>query len=183
MKNEIICALKFDARAGSLSFKGVRYMLIRPETVAALQIEMEKLNPRACAAALYEAGRTGGYLSSKKYREVFNYTPAQTARFMAKMGSQIGWGRFVIKKLDVKCGILIAEVINSPFAVAYKAMQSQQPRIRNPKSAIRNPQSGVCHVIRGIFGGMAQALFEKPVKVVETKCLAKGDRLCRFETR
>lgn len=164
VRNEILHGLEYFPRAGVLSFKGVRYMIIRPETLMGIQKAAEKALGHKADGIFYSAGFTGGYLSSKKYRDVFGLKPAGVARFMARMGGQIGWGKLSIEKLDLANRSLTATAQNSPFAAAYG-------RSRRP----------VCHILRGIFGGLGEVIFGTPVKVIETQCAAKGDKLCRFE--
>jgi hypothetical protein len=161
--NDILCGLKYAPSKGAITFKGVRYMIVRPETLMAMQKAAEKALGRNADEISYSAGFTGGYLSSKKYRAVFGLKPAEVARFMARMGGQIGWGKFTIERLNMAKRTLEATVRGSAFAEAYG--RSQRP---------------VCHVIRGIFGGLCEAVFDTKVKVAEDKCIAKGDRCCRF---
>ena len=40
---------------------------------------------------------------------------------------------------------------------------------------------GVCHLIRGVLGGLGNVLFEAAVEARETTCLAAGGDVCRFE--
>ncbi|MDQ7779758.1 MAG: V4R domain-containing protein [Planctomycetota bacterium] len=162
-KNKILQSLEYSPRKGSLTFKNVRYMIVRPETIVGMQKAAERALGSQAAEIFYEAGFTGGYLSSRKYRDVFGLKPAAVARFMAAMGGEIGWGGFSIVKLDLRRRRLEAVVRNSPFAEAHG--KSRRP---------------VCHVLRGIFGGLCEVIFDRRVRVAEIKCAAKGDGLCRF---
>lgn len=163
VENTILQGLIFDATAGHLAFKDVRYLLIRPETLAAFQKAVEaELGARA-GELLYQGGFTGGSLSARRYREVFGYSDREIVDFMCRMGGEIGWGRFELKTLDAARGELVVEVARSPFAEAY-----------GPATV------GVCHLIRGVLGGLGAGIFGKPVHAEEVLCLAKGDAVCKF---
>lgn len=166
MKNSIIESLEFASEKGALSYKGVRYFLIRPETVMDLQKSMEKELGKKSGEILYQSGFLGGSLSGKKYREVFGFSLEETIRFMIKMGREIGWGYFDLDELDVKERFFVIRLNNSPFAQAYGP--SDHP---------------VCHMIRGVFGGLGQGIFQAPVVAEETLCEARGDPFCRFSIR
>ncbi len=165
--NSILDNVSYSADSGAITFKDVRYMLIRPDTVVDFQKAVEaRIGPEACAEAMMAGGYTGGSRSSKRYKEVFNQTDEEIVAFMCKMGGEIGWGRFTVDTLDVPGKVLIVEVANSPFAAAYG------PADR-----------GVCHMIRGVMAGLAAGIFGGDVASEETLCVAKGDDRCRFEIR
>jgi predicted hydrocarbon binding protein len=162
--NDILDNLVFDDDAGNLLFKDVRYMLIRPETLCATQKRLEERFGAQCAEILYESGFTGGKLSSHRYKTLFHLSEKEIVEFMCRMGAQIGWGKFCLDHIDLPKNEISVVVRNSPFAVAY-----------GPSSV------AVCHMIRGIVGGIAEGIFEESVSVKESLCLAKGDPFCRFE--
>jgi predicted hydrocarbon binding protein len=83
---------------------------------------------------------------------------------MMDMGPQIGWGRFELERFNPVQECLTVKVYHSPFAEAYGS--SSLP---------------VCHLIRGVLGGMATAVFGREAEAKEVSCLAKGDECCRFE--
>ena len=165
MSNEILDDLKIET--GWLTFKDVRYMLIRPDTVVDFQRAVEEMvGPERCAEAMMAGGYTGGSRSSKRYKEVFGYTDEEIVAFMCQMGGEIGWGKFSLIELDVAGERLVIEVEDSPFAEAYGRDQ--------PSSF------PVCHMIRGVLAGMAVGIFGADVVSDETLCAAKGDPVCRF---
>ena len=89
-KGSLLSQIEFHQETGSLLFKDVRYMLIRPETLSALQKWIEKeLGPRG-ADLIYESGFTGGRLSAERYRELFHLSSEQVLHYMLEMGGQIG---------------------------------------------------------------------------------------------
>jgi predicted hydrocarbon binding protein len=164
MGNKIFEEIKFVPEKGGFFYNEVRYLLIRPETLAAFQKGAEAEIGEKASTILYQSGFHGGALSSKRYRDVFGLLNEEIIRFMMEMGSQIGWGRFELERFDAGKKILIVRVYHSPFAEGYGP--SSKP---------------VCNMIRGILGGMASSVFGKQVESKEISCLAKGDEYCRFE--
>ncbi|MFQ5942659.1 MAG: V4R domain-containing protein [Anaerolineales bacterium] len=154
--NSVLSELSYSAERGALEFKGVRYLLIRPETLSSMQ---------AAADELFAGGFTGGKLSGEKYKQTLGLTNAEAVDFMCRMGGEIGWGRFRVIELDETERRLVVEVKHSPFAEGY-----DEPS-----------HNGVCHLTRGVLSGLATGLFGVEVGSSEEQCLAKGDALCRFE--
>ena len=168
MNNEILDYLKDET--GRLTIKDVHYMLIRPDTVVDFQKAVEVMvGPEKCAEAMMAGGYTGGSRSSRRYKEVFNYTDEEIVAFMCRMGGEIGWGRFSLIELDAVDKRLVIKVEGSPFAEAYA---------RDEPSSLP-----VCHMIRGVLAGMAAGIFGSDVVSEETMCAAKGDPVCRFVVR
>lgn len=163
MSNSILDNLEYDAEAGRIAFKDVRYMLIRPDTVVDFQKAVEAEVGDRVAEMMMAGGYTGGSRSSKRYKEVFNYSDDEIVAFMCTMGAEIGWGKFEVERFDAHDKELIVVVRDSPFAEAYGS--AGEP---------------VCHMIRGVMAGMAAGIFGGDVSSKETHCRAKGDELCRF---
>jgi predicted hydrocarbon binding protein len=163
MRNTILKNLDYAENSGSLTFKGVRYILIRPETLAAWYRAARQAMGETADGLLYQGGFEGGRLSGQRYRKEFGYTAQQTVAFMAEMGGQIGWGRFELEECDAKNARLEVRVTGSPFADAFG-------RADHP----------VCHLIRGVLGGLAEGVFNRPVVAREVACAAMGDGTCRF---
>jgi len=162
-QNTIIEQLKYNRDSGALTYRDVRYLLIRPETIVAFQKSIENYGSTVAQEALFQGGYSGGYLSTKKYREVQNLSDIETISFMMTMGAEIGWGNFQLIKYDFENRNLQIRVKNSAFAEAYG--QSSK---------------GVCHLISGVLSGLATVLFACSCTTSETHCLAKGDKDCIF---
>jgi predicted hydrocarbon binding protein len=185
MDNSILAGLKFDGERGALLYNDVRYLLIRPETLIAFQKAAEEMLGAEADRLLYEGGFAGGALSAIKYREVFGQSDEQSVEFMAKMGTEIGWGKMLVSNFSASGGELELIVEGSPFAGTYgKAGR------------------GVCHLIRGVFAGLASGIFSRRVEAhddatisnageldikridaSEVECLAMGSPCCRFSIR
>ena len=163
MANAILDSLEYDEGQGSITFKGVRYMLIRPDTVVEFQKAVEKVLGEPTAEMMMAGGYAGGSRSSQRYKEEFRYSDQEIVAFMCNMGREIGWGDFQVEEFDPESKRLIVLVRNSAFAEAYGPAEE-----------------GVCHMIRGVLAGMASGIFGNEVRSEETHCRAKGDGLCRF---
>lgn len=162
-QNSIIEQLKYDTGAGALTYRDVRYLLIRPETIVGFQKSIEKHSREIAREALFQGGYQGGYLSAKKYKEVQNLSDSETLTFMMNMGAEIGWGNFQLIKYDLENRKLQIRVINSAFAKVYG-----------------ESTEGVCHLIGGVLSGLATVLFSSNSTASEIQCLARGDAYCEF---
>ncbi len=163
MKNSILDSLEYDADEGRIAFKDVRYMIIRPDTVVDFQKAVEAEIGEGVAEMMMAGGYAGGSRSSRRYKELFNYSDEEIVAFMCRMGGEIGWGKFEVEKFDIERKELVITVRNSPFAEAYGPSDN-----------------GVCHMIRGVMAGLSAGIFGSEVRSEETLCRAKGDELCRF---
>ena len=162
-RNQIIDELVYDQSSGALLYKGVRYLLIRPETLTGFQKTLVENGDHDAGGVLFEGGYAGGSLSAQKYKTLHRFSDAEVIEFMMNMGNQIGWGNFSLQRYDPTEKHLCVAVMHSPFAQAYG--QSSQ---------------SVCHLIRGVLAGMASLLFGTDCRADEVECRAKGDALCRF---
>jgi predicted hydrocarbon binding protein len=148
-----------DDGAGRLSMHGARCLLIRPETLAALQKSVEALIAGGAGECLAAGGRAGG---ARAMAAMHEDAPARVARLM-RTGREIGWGDFALERLT--SAVLVVTVRNSPFAEAYGV--ADHP---------------VCHLTRGVLEALAASVLAQPAAVVETACAATGAPACRFET-
>ena len=164
--NSIIDQLVYDSASGALTYRDVRYVVIRPETIIGFQKTIEKHSREGARDALFQGGYQGGYLSAKKFKETQNLSDTETIDFMMTMGAQIGWGHFDLIDYDFKNRKLQIRVLNSAFAEAYG-----------------DATEGVCHLINGVLSGLAAVLFGRNFMGSETECLAKGDPHCVFHIR
>jgi hypothetical protein len=165
MGNSLLDSFVYSGDTGSITFNGVRYMIIRPETICTLQHQVEEALGPAGAGPFFQSGFTGGKLSTARYMELFGLSKEGAVRYMCEMGGQIGWGRFILEEFDPLAEKISVRVLGSPFAAFYG--ESTTP---------------VCHMIRGIVAGVTFGVFGCVVDVEETLCMAKKDAFCRFET-
>lgn len=165
MENEILSKLEYLPEGGALLYSGIRYLLIRPETLIELQKTLEsEIGVERMGQALYQAGHRGGSLSAEKFRNELSLMPDEIVRFMAGMGTQLGWGRMEVSSLDPEKRTLEFDVFHSVFAEAYKSADVP-----------------VCHLIRGVFAGTWGGALQREVIGLETRCRAvEGPGPCRF---
>lgn len=155
----VLAELRHDG-AGRLSHRGARYLLIRPETLAALQHALEAALGGGAADCLAAGGRAGG----GKATASFIGAGRERVEALLAMGGHLGWGRFALERYAP--GELIVTVAGSPFAEAY--------------GAAREP---VCHLTRGVLEALATSVLSGRPRVTETACAAAGAGACRFEAR
>lgn len=164
MSSQILKEMEHDDSRGALTFKGVRYLIIRPDTIMGMfKALVDTLGWEKAGEIFYGGGFEGGKASTLKFREAFNLSPYEAAEYMCRMGRQIGWGRFELETFDSDAMKLQISVKSSPFAEMW--MDAGKP---------------VCHFIRGVVGGLGEALFGVVSPAEETDCIAKGDVCCRF---
>jgi predicted hydrocarbon binding protein len=149
-----------DDGAGTLTIGGARFLLIRPETLAALQRAAEAALGHQAAECLAAGGRAGGARATAG----LTGTGEERARRLMEMGRAIGWGHFTLERFDA--GGFVVVVRGSPFADAYGV--SVAP---------------VCHLTRGVLESLAMLTLGRPARVIESACAAAGAASCRFEAR
>ena len=155
-QNPVLAELAHEP--GALSWRGGRYLLIRPETLAAVQRAVEMALGPMAAECFVAGGRAGGGRAASQ----LGGTPAERVERLIAMGSAIGWGEFALDALTADR--LAITVRRSPFAAAYGA--SPRP---------------VCHLTRGVLEALTDAAFGARWIVRETECAAVGHAACRFE--
>ena len=150
--------LDADGRGG-LTLGGGRYLLIRPETLVAMQKAVQQLVGERAGACIAAGGRAGGARAAAS----LDGTAEERVRRLLRVGGEIGWGEFSLERLTPTD--LAVVVRRSPIAEAY-----------GPSA------TPVCHLIRGVLESLAAAVLGRPYEVVETECVAAGAKLCRFAT-
>lgn len=161
MTNAVLAELTDDG-AGRLTYRGARYLLIRPETLAALHQALESALGSAAAECLAAGGRAGGGKATAMLGD--GGVGRERVDALIAMGTQIGWGRFALERYTPD--EMVVTVSGSPFAEAY--------------GTARAP---VCHLTRGVLEALASAVLAGPPRVTETACVATGAATCRFEAR
>ncbi len=168
MTNSVLAELEWEPGTGALTFKEVRYLLVRPETLAQFQRAVEaEVGADRTGELLYSGGFAGGQLSGRKYKEALGLSDREAVEFMCRMGGELGWGQMRLVRWDTEAQWLEVEVANSPFAGAYGGQT----------------HSGVCHLLRGVLGGLGATVFGTPVEADEVRCRAAGDSVCHIVVR
>ncbi len=164
MENEVLQGLAWDPAAGTLTFRGIRYMLVRPETVVVFQQAVEAELGPAAGALMFAGGKAGGGATARMLHHQSGLPAPAVAEAMCRMGTQLGWGAFRV--LEAGAAGLTVAVGNSAYARAYGAAAAP-----------------VCHFIRGVFAGVAEIVLGSPVADAEATCTACGGAVCRFVYR
>jgi predicted hydrocarbon binding protein len=149
-----------DDGHGRLLYRGSRFLLIRPETLVAVQRAVEAAAGPGAAECFAAGGRAGG---ARATAAVAGEARERLDR-LVRMGRELGWGEFGVESWSRDQ--LVITVKHSPFAEAHD--RSQGP---------------VCHLIRGVVESFAAELLGRRMRASETSCEAAGGPICRFEAR
>ncbi|MBI3825779.1 MAG: hypothetical protein HY294_07280 [Candidatus Rokubacteria bacterium] len=145
---------------GRVFFRGSRYLLVRPETLVAVQRALAETFGAGAAECLVAGGRAGGGAAIR----TLGGRGREVVEGLLAMGRVIGWGDFALERLEPD--VLVVTVRHSPFAEAH------------------GPAAGpVCHLTPGVLEQLADGVLGRPTRVVERSCAAAGADVCRFEAR
>ena len=160
---EIHRELQYDLDEGKLAVGPLRYLLVRPETLAEIQKGVEdRLGPKS-SEYLYAAGAAWAAGAFRRLAAALADGPEDLARALCHHATELGWGHWEIAGWEPDKQSLGVRVTGSPFAESYG--QSDEP---------------VCHLISGAVSGLAESLFRMPATCSEHNCLAQGDPACFF---
>jgi predicted hydrocarbon binding protein len=150
---------------GALMHQGTRYLLLPPACLVDLQKSMEaRQELETVSLALYLSAHRQGSLLAAQAQEDLNLGPEEAVRYMATTGRQMGWGRVEITTLGLGRGTLELDVYHSAFAEEYGKADGP-----------------VCHLIRGFYAGVWQAVIGSEVEGLEMQCHAvEGSGPCQF---
>lgn len=126
--------------------------------------------PSAALIILYEGGKACGEASAKRLMGQLGSSTEDLLQAIAKMKEAEGWGKITFQNPNFKKKHIRVIVENSFEARGYG--RSTTP---------------VCHLLRGYLAGgistiLAPNARTRKVELVETKCAAKGDEYCEFQT-
>ncbi|MBI2922365.1 MAG: hypothetical protein HYY18_15030 [Planctomycetes bacterium] len=145
---------------GRIQLRGVRFLLIRPETIVGFQKAVEREAGDAARRCLVAGGVEGGGRSARRLRDELGMKGREVVEAMCRMGTEIGWGLFRVERYsDAAFEIAIAD---SPYAEAYG--RSTVP---------------VCHFLAGVVKGIGEAVYGA-AGAAESSCASAGSRECRF---
>ncbi|MCC6740249.1 MAG: 4-vinyl reductase [Planctomycetia bacterium] len=148
---------------GRIALNGVRFLLVRPETLVGFQKAIEKEAPELAARALQAGGADGGGRSARRLRDDKGLRGRELVEAMCKMGTEIGWGRFRVESFADGAFTVVVE--SSPYAEAYG------------KAA-----APVCHFLAGVMKGVGEALWGN-ASATENACAAHAAGTCQFRVR
>lgn len=164
MGNPLLDQLEYDDANGAILLGASRYLLIRPETLGEIHDQIERRWAGGSAQILFAAGHTGvsAYLKSLPPEVLANR--GELVGRVVETGSRLGWGRISLCSLDVEGRRMELEVSGSAFV---------RPRQGAP----------TCHMFRGVFAALGEAIFGGPVDSMEMECAATGAPTCAFVVR
>jgi predicted hydrocarbon binding protein len=155
--------LIFDQNEGTLQIGPLRYVLMRPDTVAEIQKGVEdRLGPKS-AEYLYAAGASWAVGAYKRLKAALAEADEGLIRALCIHATELGWGRWGLERFVPEEKKMVVRVFGSPFAAAYG--QSDGP---------------VCHLITGAVSGMAESIFKMPTACIEQVCMAQVGADCIF---
>ena len=161
--NRFLGGMSFSAAEGEMSFNGLRYMLIRPETLIRFQKAVDgEIGVRTAdlmAAAVRDVGESIG----ERYRAA-GQSPAEALLSMAASAAELGWASFEVRGVAEPGGVIRLTARNSAFAQAYGVNDAP-----------------VCHVIRGLFSGAISRMVGHVARAIEVRCACMGEPACEFE--
>ncbi len=114
-----------------------------------------------------KAGYDIGMSMSRIMIDLLKLTGDDLVKFYADTAGKRGWGFNVIDKIDGANGVLHCVLHYSPFVLGF------------PKKTT----STVCDFQAGALEAMFHAAGFKDMQVIETQCIAKGDKDCVFENK
>jgi predicted hydrocarbon binding protein len=171
-KVDWIRGIKFSPGKGEITLSGERHVLVNAYAFRAYRDAISEIIGHGSDAVLYLAG--------KRHSEKF-ISLALKKNALTRLARRLKWGRNAIthrildvlvqygfgtasfEKLDLdKESIIILH--NSCIAKNYDKKQKRP----------------VCSYIAGLLAGGGQAIAKRPYECVETHCIAKGDKYCRF---
>lgn len=155
--------LIFDQNEGTLQIGPLRYVLMRPDTVAEIQKGVEdRLGPKS-AEYLYTAGASWAVGAYRRLKAALPESEEGLIKALCIHATELGWGRWGLERFAPGEKKLVVRVFGSPFAAAYG--QSDEP---------------VCHLITGAVSGLAESLLKMPTACSEQVCMAQGGADCVF---
>ncbi|RJP77104.1 MAG: hypothetical protein C4524_08835 [Candidatus Zixiibacteriota bacterium] len=165
MGNDLLDRLESLAEGGALMHGERRFLLVTPEVWVELQRAAEaETGADRVGQTLYHAARRWGLELTGEFQQDLDLPREDLVRHAAVFARQLGWGRVEITSLETGRGSLELEVFHSAFAEAYA-------KAGHP----------VCHLIRGLFAGVWQALLGAEVEGLEARCRAvDGPGPCMF---
>lgn len=161
--NQLLENFEFDPERGALDLQGVRYLLMRPDTLVEMQKLLESHLPEETAGLLRQAGAEDGARMAIRFRDAFSYGDEEVLSSSTFLLAQSGWGALSVEMAHFQGREIVVKARDSATAEIYGP--SVYP---------------VCHLLLGLLEGVAMTLFDSEVDGQEVQCEAKGDSCCRF---
>lgn len=141
-------------------------IILKYATFAELKKKLEYMFTKSAAAVmLFEAGRECGKRSAARASKGTKKNGEALLREIRDLKKRENWCIVDFGDFDLKRGKGIVHINNSFEALGYGS--STEP---------------VCHFLRGYLSGALSYICGADIVLIESKCLAKGDRYCEFRT-
>ena len=155
-------AFEVDPDTGVILRKadGMRVMALSSVAWVTLENELASTFVSGAAVILQRMGYSYGRYKAK-LAVASGMTPDDFLDVVVQYSKEAGWGRLVLNSGDVKKGQAHIIVKDCYFCLHWK--DSQVP---------------VCHMLVGFIGGVADQMLGRVHRVIEMRCIAKGDNVC-----
>ncbi|OGM02764.1 hypothetical protein A3K72_00170 [Candidatus Woesearchaeota archaeon RBG_13_36_6] len=155
---------------GNIVFFGFDMIFIPAKSYAILHHSLRKEFGKKAADNFCEAGKKHMENIIATYAKRFDLSKMDFQTFsnlFTPSTQTFGFGKIIVKKIDIKKGFIVVRSENNPYALVYKEMYGIQ-------------QYDVDDLLRGMFAGASELFNKKQSECIETKCIAKGDTYCEF---
>ena len=174
-KMDWIKGINFSKNMGEISLSGQRHVLINANSFKAYRDAISEIIGHGADAVLYLAGKRH---TEKFIRNVIEKSP------FARLVSKSGWGR---NKIAEKVVLILDDYGYGKTGIEKMDLNKESiVTLRNSCIATnytKKQKRPVCSYISGLLAGGTQAITGKACEVVETHCIAKGDKHCRFSIK
>lgn len=163
-------ALRYDTIKGEVWLKeDMQLIFSRPILWATMHGELIKLmGYDGAKAVLYKAGFEYGFADAKNYLDYMSKAlDAPTPYFNDILYASMGWGIWETKKFDPAKGELQLWGYNRADVNKFKSMYGES-------------EHSVCFILEGFIAGICCVMYNRKIKVIETRCVAQGDPVCEF---
>ena len=173
LTKKIVAHKNFNIKEGKLYLWNAPMFFFLNETLPNLQYIFEKNDKNKIDKIMYYTGKIQAKNGTKILLEKFGLKKLNLKIFLgieAEQTTLIGVGKLDYKLIDENLPHLIYTGKQLSFCQYYKKLFGIQ-------------KEAVNHYMRGMISGANEAVFPKTLFTVETACIAKGDKECRFETK
>jgi len=144
-----------------------RSITLRVDSLANIIKRLYEVFGSGGATILYEMGMELGENAVKKTKERYNIKGVEVLKAILIERITKGWGIPELEEFNEEKNIAIIRVHELCECIPFKGMKKEANS----------------YFFKGYLTGILKNLFNKEVKVIEEKCVAKGDPYCLFITK
>jgi predicted hydrocarbon binding protein len=154
--------------AGMFTMLNVRIVITTQAVISTIMSAASDLaGLNAAKVFMRRAGYDCAYSLAGTIKEMLKIDGKDLILFYLENTGKRGWGFSVVENIDFEKGIFKGNLHYSPFVTSFS-------------SGTKVP---VCDFHAGAVEAMFAAAGNKNVRIIETKCVAKGDEMCVFESK